>query len=280
MSELKSEIKISAKILFEMFQYAFYAKKNYNSEIAGWGHWQKNKGIYKLAPLTYQEVPQNGLEVEMSPDDLLKTDYDMSDMLVRWHSHVNCSTSLSKTDNDTIKELLRVMPFVISVVVNVKLETTCQVDINLDKILKGRNAGLFHSDTATMTAKLIPYFSDNECEKIVQEKVKVIVPQEKDYPAIGVRPAIDVSEEYYTGAELSLSYYVSRALEEFRKYKLKYKIIYNLYVCVICRVNNKIIKFHKRNPGVWFALYLDNQYNIENINEVIQLISDIQTARP
>ena len=68
----KIDITIDPAVLNKIFTYAHYADKHYGSEIAGWGHYTKDKGIYKLAPLSEQEV--SSAEVEGFPDDILEED--------------------------------------------------------------------------------------------------------------------------------------------------------------------------------------------------------------
>ena len=50
----KIKIPIQSDVLNQMYDYAYYARKHFNAEVAGWGHYNKKNGIYKLAPLSQQ----------------------------------------------------------------------------------------------------------------------------------------------------------------------------------------------------------------------------------
>lgn len=166
MPEMK--IPISSLVLEEMYAYAYYAKKQQGSEIAGWGHYTPEKGIYKLAPLLPQTA--SGAEVNTFPDEILNdVKYDISDMIVQWHSHVNMSTKPSPTDKDLIKEALEIFPMLISIIVNCKGEYSARMDI---KSVGSTSMRLNLSEPMTYDVELIVDYENEEIEKIVKEKLK------------------------------------------------------------------------------------------------------------
>ena len=122
------EIPIDAIVLDQMYRYAHSAKNIFKSEIAGWAHYNDKKGIYKLAPLLRQEAV--GWEVDTFPEEILNdVHYDIHDMFVQWHSHVNFTCKPSATDKALIRKALEIMPMIISVIVNCKNEYTVNVSL-------------------------------------------------------------------------------------------------------------------------------------------------------
>ena len=133
--QTKIDINIKPDVFDKMFMYAHYAVKHFDSEVAGWGHYTLDKGIYKLAPLCEQTA--STAEVEGFPDDILEMpDYDISDMCVQWHSHGRLGVMWSKTDEDNIADTLELTGFLISIVVNIKGEYKARVDYisHLDQV--------------------------------------------------------------------------------------------------------------------------------------------------
>lgn len=168
----KVKIPIDAKVLFQMYEYADSAHKAFGTEIAGWAHYNKNKGIYKLAPLLPQEV--SGSEVSSFPDEHINDmKYDISDMIVQWHSHVMFSCSPSQPDKDLIKEALKLMPMIISIIVNCKGEYSATVSL--------KQAGAFtFQDFVKLDAELVTYY---ECPNILKEvRKKCYKPKPKPTP--------------------------------------------------------------------------------------------------
>lgn len=160
-------IAIDAKVLFEMQEYAAWANEHYDAEIAGWGHYSHEEGIYKLAPLTRQVV--HGAEALATPDELLKTDYDMSDMIVQWHSHVNMGCTPSQPDIQTRNEIAKLSGLVVSIIINLKGEHTCNITV--------AKANGFEFDTPhTMKSTLLPYYVNQNISKIVKKKLRLPPP--------------------------------------------------------------------------------------------------------
>lgn len=122
-------IKINGDVLMKMFQYADSANRYFDSEVAGWAHYTKEKGIYKLAPLLEQEISPAGVD-NHKMDSILNSSYKIDDMMVQWHSHVNMKVFLSPTDVANIKDTLKLMPMLISIVVNCRGQYYAQVDIS------------------------------------------------------------------------------------------------------------------------------------------------------
>ena len=169
----KVKIPIDAKVLFQMYEYADSARKAFGTEIAGWAHYNKDKGIYKLAPLLPQEV--SGAEVSSFPDEHINDmKYDISDMLVQWHSHVMFSCHPSQPDNDLIKEALKLMPMIISIIVNCKGEYSATVSL--------KQAGVFtFQEFVKLDAELVTYY---DCPNILKEvRKKCYKPKPKPAPS-------------------------------------------------------------------------------------------------
>jgi hypothetical protein len=127
----KIDIKIDNTVAQQIFEYAYWANVKQGTEIAGWGHWTKDKGIYKLAPLLKQTA--SGAEVDTFPEGIFNdVNYDISDMNVQWHSHVNmgCTPSGMSGDKGLIVKALKVFPFLISIIVNCKGEYSCELNIS------------------------------------------------------------------------------------------------------------------------------------------------------
>lgn len=168
----KVKIPIDAKVLFQMYEYADSAHKAFGTEIAGWAHYNKDKGIYKLAPLLPQEV--SGSEVSSFPDEHINDmKYNISDMIVQWHSHVMFSCNPSQPDKDLIKEALKLMPMIISIIVNCKGEYSATVSL--------KQAGAFtFQDFVKLDAELVTYY---ECPNILKEvRKKCYKPKPKPTP--------------------------------------------------------------------------------------------------
>src|SRR5690606_2508550 len=122
------KIAISNKVMDKMFEYAAWANHHFGTEIAGWGHFSEENGIYKLAPLPKQTV--KGAEVDSFPTEITNdVNYDISDMTVQWHSHVEMGVNPSYTDKQFIKDALEIMPYLISIIVNVKGEYSAEINI-------------------------------------------------------------------------------------------------------------------------------------------------------
>lgn len=178
----KLRMPIDAKVFYQMYEYAAFAKAIRNSEIAGYGHFNEENGIYKLAPLTKQIV--TGSDVDAFPSAIVNdVNYDISDMIVQWHSHVEMNTFFSGTDLRNIKDMLRMYPMLISIVVNVKHEYTARLDIR--SIAYGNQRfRLPESDIMTYDLELIPYYMndivwDEVTTKLRRPRVK---PQRKPKP--------------------------------------------------------------------------------------------------
>jgi len=171
----KIKINIESATYHKMFEYAYFAKKHFSAEIAGWGHLDKERGIYKLAPLTKQYV--EGAEVNNFPNDILNdTKYDISDLVVQWHSHVDMGTSPSQPDKENIVNTLKLFPILVSIIVNCKGEYSARLDY---KNIGSKNVNLSLSTIQTMDVELVPYYNNSELSKEVLRKcskppVKVI----------------------------------------------------------------------------------------------------------
>ena len=125
----KIKIGISNDAYNQMYEYAYWANEKQQTEIAGWAHWTKDKGIYKLAPMVKQIA--SGAEVDAFPSGILNdVKYDMSDMVVQWHSHVNMTTFFSGQDTKNIKDSMELWSMLISIVVNLKGEYTAKLHIS------------------------------------------------------------------------------------------------------------------------------------------------------
>lgn len=203
----KISIPIDAKVLFEMYQYAGYAKHHYKSEIAGWGHYKQDKGIYKLAPLVKQEV--TGATAETSSQCIIDdVDYDISDLIVHWHSHVDMIPTPSSTDLQQIRETMELYPMLISIIVNCKNQYSARLDV---RTVGGKNG--FRLNTAeTYDVELIPYYSNNIVSKEVLKKLrKPKPPKPKPLPEI---KAIDYNANWWQirGAEYQPNLFSSRPL--------------------------------------------------------------------
>ena len=163
MSNVK--IPIDSKVLYSMYEYAHFAHKHYKSEIAGWAYYNRNKGIYKLAPLLKQEA--SGAEVLTFPsgnDISAHTAREYSEMIVQWHSHVYFECNPSQPDKDLIVEALGLYPMIISVIVNCKNEYSATIAI--------KQAGAFEFDEMIkLDVELVPYYNNPEVSKNVKKKL-------------------------------------------------------------------------------------------------------------
>lgn len=163
----KVQIPIDAKVLFEMQEYAGYAKHHFHSEIAGWAHYKQDVGIYKLAPLVEQEV--TGATADTTSMTLTNNiKYDISDMIVHWHSHVDMAPNPSGTDLQQIRESMELFPMLISIIVNCKGQYTARLDV---KQLGGK-LGFRLSSAETYDVELVPYYNNSAISKEVLKKLK------------------------------------------------------------------------------------------------------------
>ena len=184
----KIEIFVDAKVLYQMYEYAAFAKHHFQAEVAGWGHYNKDKGIYKLAPLTKQEV--SGAEVNNFPNEILSAvDYNISDMLVQWHSHVDMGVTPSATDVSTIKETLKITPCLISIIVNCKHEYSARLDFARTSVFDLPNP-------VTFEVELIPYYINKEVSKEI--KRKLYRPKPKPIPVVTTEHKDVPKKIYYT----------------------------------------------------------------------------------
>lgn len=195
-----SVILIDANALNKMFRYAQYAQEHFDSEIAGWAHYNDDQGIYKLAPLTKQKASRT--EVDNFPNDILeKPGYDISDMMVQWHSHVNMNVFWSGTDENCIRETLKLTKTLISVVVNIFGEYKCRVD----SIVLGRAKHMVElNQQITQDCILQPYHQSAQCESDVLRCLKEEPKPAYQPPVIynGFRKYDDYDDTFvgYTGA--------------------------------------------------------------------------------
>lgn len=202
----KIQLPVDAKVLYRMYEYAAYAKHHFGTEVAGWGHYHAKKGIYKLAPLTKQEV--SGMEVDAFPNDILNdVDYDIRDMIVQWHSHVDMGVTPSGTDISNIKDSLKLMPILISIIVNCKYQYSARLDTK-------RIGGAIYTDLdshITLDVELVPYYSNAEVSREVKSKLSK--PKPKPIPVIemGFRAYNDydgaVQETAFVKGKLRYLYY-------------------------------------------------------------------------
>lgn len=164
---MKTTIPIKASVFQEIFGYAHAAYDLYKCEIAGWGHFDKkgDNGIYKLAPLPPQETA--GAEVDSFPDEILalasSNKYDMSDMIVQWHSHMSLGCTPSVTDNKNIDYVLGLFPIIITIIVNVRDEYSARISYRqINGITLGRQ---------DIDVELMPYYNDDAIKKEVKSKL-------------------------------------------------------------------------------------------------------------
>jgi len=170
MEKINSKIKIpiNAKVLYEIQQYAAYAKFHYKSEIAGWGHYNEENGIYKLAPLVKQTV--TGCTADTISDVITKDiKYDISDLIVFWHSHVDMSPTPSKTDLDQIEEFLQPLPMVITIIVNCNNQYSARLSMSKS----GGRFSVALPSPVYYDVELEPYYEDAKVSKEVEKKLKI-----------------------------------------------------------------------------------------------------------
>lgn len=164
----KIDILIDAKVMYQMYEYAAYAKHIFGTEIAGWGHYNKKDGIYKLTPLPKQIV--SGADVDTFPDEILKDQtYDISDMVVQWHSHVDMGVTPSGTDKKLIKDALELYPYLISIIVNCKHQYHAELNIK-------RSGELVFPDPIHLDVELVTYYDNPEVKKIVKKQCRKPAP--------------------------------------------------------------------------------------------------------
>jgi len=164
----KIQMPIDAGVLFGMYQYAGYAKHFHKSEIAGWAHYSQNRGIYKLAPLVEQEITAATADTS-SASIINDVEYDISDMIVHWHSHVDMMPSPSSTDLEQIKDTLGLFPMLISIIVNCKNQYSARLDVNSI----GNKKCFYKLPIAeTYEVELVPYYNDKVVAKEIQKKLK------------------------------------------------------------------------------------------------------------
>ena len=160
----KIDIKIDAKVFYQMFEFSTYAKSLFGTEIAGWGHYTKDKGIYKLAPLPKQII--SGAEVDTFPDEILRdTEYDISDMTVQWHSHVDFAPNPSGTDEALIRKAMELFPYLISIIVNCKNEYTAMLNIK-------KSGEIYLPTPIRLDVNLVPYYDNSEVKTLVKKQCK------------------------------------------------------------------------------------------------------------
>lgn len=163
----KIQIPIDARVLYEMQEYAGYAKHHFASEIAGWAHYKQDRGIYKLAPLPKQEI--TGATADTSSMDVTNDiNYDISDMVVHWHSHVDMMPNPSGTDLQQIKDTLGIMPMLISIIVNCKGQYTARLDVKQ----VGGKFGVKLNSPESYEVELIPYYSNKKVSQEVLKKLR------------------------------------------------------------------------------------------------------------
>lgn len=179
----KMKIPIDAKVLFQMYEYAAYAKKHFKSEIAGWGHYNAENGIYKLAPLIKQTV--QAADVDTFPNDILNdTKYDIRDLIVQWHSHVDMGVTPSSTDKQNIEDCLELFPMLISIIVNCKNEYSARLDF------AKAGTGLIQlelDNPITIDVDLVPYYDNPKVSKEVLSKCSLPKPVTSN-KVIGFQP--------------------------------------------------------------------------------------------
>jgi hypothetical protein len=230
MAKDKIKMSIDRKVFADMFEIAHWAKVHNQSEVAGWGHWTPEKGIYKLAPLLEQEA--SGAEVDTFPDAILNdVKYDVSDMTVQWHSHVDMSVFFSATDKKLIEEALELYPFLISIVVNCKGQYYAELNIS--------RAGQFDLPVVvSLEVELVPIYAQSRWSKIVKDKVRKPKPKE--------RMIIHPIGASYTPSE---NYYGSKYYDAYDGYNKEWRKERDTAVYEKVKVGDKIY---------WGSIYYDN----------------------
>lgn len=192
-SKSDSVILIDALVLQKMFKYAQYAFEHFDSEIAGWAHYNDEEGVYKTAPLTKQKASR--VDVDNFPNDILEMeDYDMSDMMVQWHSHIDMNVFWSGTDEKCITETLELTKTLISIVVNIFGEYKCRVD----SIVIGRNGHTISvNKQITQDCILQPYYKSRSIEREVLKNLSHPEPVTKNVPT----NFINQSEDAYGSSQ-------------------------------------------------------------------------------
>lgn len=167
------KIKIEQNVFDRIFQYAKGAKLHLNSEITGWGHYTPSAGIYKLAPLREQTVT-GGAQVEQVGQ--VPAGYDVSDLLVQWHSHVDLPCMWSNPDEDNIKSICKLMPMLISIVVNCRGEYKARLDYSKIKV----GNGYMDLDKQVTVELTLEWRNDIIPSSIMDEITKNLI--KKEYP--------------------------------------------------------------------------------------------------
>lgn len=204
-------IPIHMDVFGEMLELANQAYEQFNSEIAGWAHYTKDKGIYKMAPLCKQIA--EGMEIDTFPNDILENqNYDMSDMIVQWHSHVTLGTTPSTTDIDLIKKATKLFPLLISVIVNIYGEYSCRID---SRRIGGRY-DIITEDVITIKGKLLPYVNGKRADQLAKDVAK----------KVSIKPEPEVKDTLTTYKDLSYydgfyGYNIGRVLDNLSEELLK-----------------------------------------------------------
>jgi len=160
----KVEIPIHIDVWKDILEYSAWAYKHYKSEVGGYAHFNKDTGIYKIAPLCDQIC--HGAETDINLIRILNSDYDMSDMTVWWHSHPNMSTTPSSTDWATIRKWGEKMRVSIMLIVNLEMVYTCKA-FAMNEFDK----------KSEYDVTLIPYFDRAKLSQEVQGRVSRPKPQ-------------------------------------------------------------------------------------------------------
>lgn len=203
----KIDIMIDAKILYQMYEYAAYAKHLFGTEIAGWGHYNRENGIYKLTPLPKQIV--SGAEVDTFPNEILKDQsYDISDMTVQWHSHVDMGVTPSWQDKKLIKEALELYPYLISIIINCKHQYSAELNIK-------RSGEIIFPDPVRLEVELVTYYDNAETKKIVKRQCKrpapIVIAVSKKSPTEKVVRTYGWNPHYGMGEYVGNDFYPTNA---------------------------------------------------------------------
>uniref|UniRef100_A0A6H1ZLC7 Putative prokaryotic JAB domain contining protein n=1 Tax=viral metagenome TaxID=1070528 RepID=A0A6H1ZLC7_9ZZZZ len=155
-------VPIKASVFQQMVEYADWAHHHFESEISGWAHYNEKDGIYKLAPLSEQEA--SAAEVIAMPDMIKNKKYDMSDMIVQWHSHVKMGCSPSGPDDRQRNEIAELTSVVISIIVNINYEHSCHITLI-------KAGGITLDSPVTIPAKLSIYHTNDKVSQEVKQKL-------------------------------------------------------------------------------------------------------------
>ncbi len=217
----KINIPIKAEVFHEMIEYAAWADHFQGSEIAGWGFYNSEDGIYGLAPLTQQNV--GAATADTIPDELLKNPkINLEEMIVQWHSHVRMSPIPSDVDIANRKDIVKMSGILISIIVNLNMEYSCKLSIQ-------RANGITFSEPIEVDAKLDLYYSNEKIADEVEKKLVEHKPiQHQAYPPHGYDGLAGMSmgfpgvgeNDYISPDESEIKFEYDEILEE---YGFKYK---------------------------------------------------------